>query len=126
MLQARRLRDEESHLQDLLQEISLLAGQEPAPTLYLSPLRSQRHGRSRSPEDAVVILTQGLLQRLEAEEPAGVLAHEPGPHRPPGHRLPELLGGGAQAACALRLRPPGLFGLLLRWLLPSSGASARE
>lgn len=65
----------------LEQTIALLSqrGGIPTPRLYISPnLQPNAFATGRSPRQAVVCVTEGLLRVLDREEVAGVVAHELG------------------------------------------------
>lgn len=60
----------------ILGELSARAGLEHAPRLYYVPTRVMNAFATGLREDAAIVLSDGLLRRLELRELAGVLAHE--------------------------------------------------
>jgi heat shock protein HtpX len=60
----------------VVRDLAQRAG-EPMPRIYLSPAaQPNAFATGRSPDHAVVCVTQGLMQLLEPDEVQGVLAHE--------------------------------------------------
>jgi heat shock protein HtpX len=69
-------RDEAPELYDIVERLSRESGI-PTPPIYLIPSDSPNaFATGRSPNHAAVAVTNGLLQRLDAREVEGVLAHE--------------------------------------------------
>jgi heat shock protein HtpX len=71
-------REQAPELYDLVDQLRQRAGL-PMPTLAVAPhAQPNAFATGRSPETAVVCVTQGLLQLVDRDELAGVLAHELG------------------------------------------------
>jgi len=67
---------EAPQLYAIVRDLAQRAG-EPMPRIYLSPAdQPNAFATGRNPRHAVVCVTQGLMQLLEADEIQGVLAHE--------------------------------------------------
>ena len=63
-------------LYEIVQDLARRAG-EPMPRVYLSPeAQPNAFATGRNPSNAVVCVTQGLMQVLDTEQIRGVLAHE--------------------------------------------------
>ena len=60
----------------LLEALTERAGLERLPRLYYLPTRVMNAFATGRPEDAAIVLSDGLLRRLDLRELAGVLAHE--------------------------------------------------
>jgi heat shock protein HtpX len=71
-------REQAPELHDLVDRLRQRAGL-PMPTLAVAPhAQPNAFATGRSPENAVVCVTQGLMQLVDRDELAGVLAHELG------------------------------------------------
>lgn len=71
-------REQAPELYDLVDQLRQRAGL-PMPTLAVAPhAQPNAFATGRSPETAVVCVTQGLMQLVDRDELAGVLAHELG------------------------------------------------
>ncbi len=67
---------EAPQLHEVTGELTERAGLRSVPMLYLMPSRVPNAATIGRPEEAVIIVTDGLLRRLSVREVAGVLAHE--------------------------------------------------
>jgi len=75
---AKPVPDEYGYLKSDLEELSAKAGT-PVPRLYWMPdLSPNAFATGRDPKHGTVVVTQGLLDRLNSQEVKGVLAHELG------------------------------------------------
>jgi heat shock protein HtpX len=71
-------RDQAPELYDLVDQLRQRAGL-PMPTLAVAPhAQPNAFATGRNPENAVVCVTQGLMQLVDRDELAGVLSHELG------------------------------------------------
>jgi heat shock protein HtpX len=77
MYRAREVTQQEHpELYDIVRQLALSAGL-PMPRIYIIPEASPNaFATGRNPEHAVVAVTEGILQLMNREELAGVLAHE--------------------------------------------------
>ncbi|RJQ29524.1 zinc metalloprotease HtpX [Candidatus Parcubacteria bacterium] len=67
---------ENPYLWNIVENLSITAGL-PMPKLYITPEKQiNAFATGRNPENAVIAVTQGALEKLENEELEGVLAHE--------------------------------------------------
>jgi heat shock protein HtpX len=69
-------REEYPQLHEIVEQLARAAGI-PTPRIYVSPeMQPNAFATGRSPAHAAVAVTQGILQVLDRDELAGVLAHE--------------------------------------------------
>jgi heat shock protein HtpX len=60
-----------------VEELSLAAGHNPPPTVYVVDSKDiNAFATGKKPEDSIIAVTTGLMQKLNQEEMEGVLAHE--------------------------------------------------